>query len=210
MYSLFLYSFLFFFPNLVKAHHPLSGGNMENFADGFFSGVGHPILGLDHLAFIFGVGLISFITQKFYSFTLTFVSGIIVGLISIYFGLYLPFYEIIVSLTLIFLSYVILSTKIINFKGVLFTIFGIFHGWAYGVILVEKPLLNVRVLFGYSLGLFLTQIIIVFLGYHLFKLLKSFKISNFLVVPIFSGIMIGIASVSLFEIFESTIINFSN
>ena len=208
MYSFLLYSFLFFLPGLVYSHHPLNGGIMESFSDGFLSGIGHPILGLDHLAFIFGIGLFSYISQKFYKFSFSFIVGTLVGLISIYFGFYLPFYEIIVSLTLILLSYVIVSKRGIHSKVVLFSTFGIFHGWAYGAILLDKPLLNTNILLGYSLGLFLTQLLIAFLGYQLFKFLKRFKSSNILVTPIFSGIMIGIASVNLFEIFESNIFNF--
>jgi len=210
MHLLVLYFFAFLFPSLVEAHHPLIGGNMENFSDGFLSGVGHPILGLDHLAFIFGIGLISYITQKFYSFAFTFLAGTLLGLVSIYFGLYLPFYEVIVSLTLILLSYVILSRKRVNFKGVLFSTFGIFHGWAYGAILLDEPSFNFNILFGYSLGLFLTQLLIIYLGYQLFKFIKGFKSSSVLVTPIFGGIMIGIASVNLFEIFESLMLNFLN
>ena len=207
MYYLLLYSFLFFLPGLVYSHHPLNGGIMESFNDGFLSGIGHPILGLDHLAFIVGIGLFSYISRKFYKFSFSFILGTLVGLISIRFGLYLPFYEIIVSFTLILLSYVILSNRGIHSKVVLFSIFGIFHGWAYGAILLDKPLLNINILLGYSLGLFLTQLFIAFLGYQLFKFVKRFKSGNALITPIFSGIMIGIASVNLFEIFESNIFN---
>ena len=210
MYYITLYSFLFLFPNLGYSHHPLDGETMQNFNDGFLSGVGHPIFGLDHLVFILGVGLISYISNKFYNFTFTFISGTILGLISITFGLYLPFYEIIISFTLILLSYVILSKKKVIFKEVLFSTFGIFHGWAYGGILLDKPLLNIKVLLGYSVGLFLTQLLIVFLGFQFFKFLKNFRPSNSLVTPIFGGVMIGIAFVNLFEIFESKILNLIN
>ena len=210
MYYIILYLFSFLFPSLVYSHHPLSGENMLNFSDGFFSGIGHPILGLDHLVFILGVGLISYISNKFYNFTFAFIGGTILGLTSIIFGLYLPFYEILIALTLILLSIVILSKKKILFKGVLFITFGVFHGWAYGAILLDKPLQNINIFFGYSLGLFLTQLLIIFLGYHFFKFLKNIKSENVLINPIFGGILIGIASVNLFEIFELKILSIIN
>lgn len=88
--------------------------------------------------------------------------------------------------------------------------FGIFHGWAYCATLLEKLSFNFQVLFGYSFGLFFTQLITVFLGYQLFKFSKRFKSSNFSVTPIFCGIMIGVASVNLLDIFESAFLNFLN
>ena len=80
------------------------------------------------------------------------------------------------------------SRKRIGFKGILFSTFGIFHEWAYGAILLDKPLLNVKVLFGYSLGLFLTQLLIIDLGYQLFKFIKGFKSISGLVTPILLGL----------------------
>lgn len=39
------------------AHHPLNGAPMTTFADGLLSGVGHPVLGFDHLFFVIAVGV---------------------------------------------------------------------------------------------------------------------------------------------------------
>ena len=201
-------SFLFIvliLPKDVFAHHPLNGEIMENFNDGFLSGIGHPILGLDHLLFIIGVGLISFLSKRFLNFSFTFIGGTILGLVSMIWGLYLPFYEIMISFTLLLLGYLILARRQIRYNGSLFTLFGVFHGWAYGAIFSNDIKLNIDVLFGYSLGLLFTQLTIVILGFKLFSYLNRFKSNNFSVVPVFGGIIIGVASVSLFEIFESTI-----
>ena len=206
-------SFLFIvliLPKDVFAHHPLNGEIMENFNDGFLSGIGHPILGLDHLLFIIGVGLISFLSKRFLNFSFTFISGTILGLVSMICGLYLPFYEIMISFTLLLLSYLILARRQIRHNGLLFTLFGVFHGWAYGAIFSNDIKLNIDVLFGYSLGLLFTQLTIVILGFKLFSYLNRFKSNNFSVVPVFGGIIIGVASVSLFEIFESSILYIFN
>ena len=203
-------SFLFIvliLPKDVFAHHPLNGEIMENFNDGFLSGIGHPILGLDHLLFIIGVGLISFLSKRFLNFSFTFIGGTILGLVSMIWGLYLPFYEIMISFTLLLLGYLILATRQIRYDGLLFTLFGVFHGWAYGAIFSNDVKLNIDVLFGYSLGLLFTQLTIVILGFKLFSYLNRFKSNNFSVVPVFGGIIIGVASVSLFEIFESSILS---
>jgi len=34
------------------AHHPLAGMSLQTFAHGILSGVGHPLLGFDHLFFV--------------------------------------------------------------------------------------------------------------------------------------------------------------
>ena len=41
------------------AHHPLGGRIPGNFFEGFMSGLAHPVIGLDHLAFIVAVGFLS-------------------------------------------------------------------------------------------------------------------------------------------------------
>ena len=210
MNSFIVYFLFLIFPSLVYSHHPLNGGMMEDFSDGFLSGIGHPILGLDHLIFILGVGLISYLSKKLFNFSFSFIGGTFLGMFSIIFGLYLPFYEIIVSLTLLLLGYLILIKHQANSKGFIFLLFGIFHGWAYGSILLELPQIDLNVVFGYSTGLLITQILIVFLGYQFFKYVIGFKFKTNLVVPIFSGILVGIASTKLFEIFESGIINILN
>ena len=207
MYYLFIFLY-FFFPSLVLAHHPLAGGPMLNFSDGFLSGIGHPILGLDHLAFIFGIGLISYLSRNLLNYSVTFIGGTLVGLFSIIFGFFLPFYELIISFTLLILGYFIISKNNNRFKKLIFSIFGIFHGWAYGAILSNEVKLNIDVVLGYSLGLLITQLFIIFLGFSLIKNLYNFRFNNFSIIPVFSGVIVGIAVVNLFEIIESGILNF--
>ena len=68
MFTLFFLVILLILPKIVFAHHPLNGVMMENFNDGFLSGIGHPILGLDHLTFIIGIGLISYLSSRFFNY----------------------------------------------------------------------------------------------------------------------------------------------
>ncbi|WP_230533656.1 HupE/UreJ family protein [Microvirga roseola] len=41
------------------AHHPMGGVTPTTFFQGLLSGLGHPVIGLDHLAALIGVGLVS-------------------------------------------------------------------------------------------------------------------------------------------------------
>ena len=43
----------------MLAHHPLGGRLPSNFFEGFMSGVGHPVLGPDHFAFVVTAGLLA-------------------------------------------------------------------------------------------------------------------------------------------------------
>ena len=51
-------------PTLALAHHPLGGMPMETFAQGVLSGVGHPILGFDHLFFVALIGVAALYTGR--------------------------------------------------------------------------------------------------------------------------------------------------
>nr|MDJ0600449.1 HupE/UreJ family protein [Crocosphaera sp.] len=42
----------------ATAHHPFGGQTPSNFFEGFLSGLGHPIIGLDHFAFILASGFL--------------------------------------------------------------------------------------------------------------------------------------------------------
>src|SRR5687768_10622573 len=40
----------------AHAHHPMGGKTPSTFVEGLLSGFGHPVIGIDHLAFIVAVG----------------------------------------------------------------------------------------------------------------------------------------------------------
>ncbi len=41
------------------AHHPMGGVTPATFADGLLSGLGHPVIGLDHFAAVIAVGALA-------------------------------------------------------------------------------------------------------------------------------------------------------
>ena len=56
-FSLLASSFAFATP--AFAHHMMGGKLPSTFGEGFLSGLGHPVIGLDHLAFIVAAGVIA-------------------------------------------------------------------------------------------------------------------------------------------------------
>ena len=61
------------------AHHPLDGAPMETFAHGLMSGVGHPLLGFDHLFFIAAVGIAAMFTGYRYTAPFGYLAGMTGG-----------------------------------------------------------------------------------------------------------------------------------
>lgn len=51
-------------PAPAFAHHAMGGGTPRTLADGLLSGLAHPIIGIDHLAFLVGAGLLAGMFSK--------------------------------------------------------------------------------------------------------------------------------------------------
>ena len=61
------------------AHHPLGGMTPQTALHGFLSGVGHPVIGFDHLAFVIGIGLIAAFHRARLVMPAAFVGGTVGG-----------------------------------------------------------------------------------------------------------------------------------
>ena len=118
----------------ASAHHLMGGKLPSNFADGILSGVGHPIIGPDHLAFLValgiavGVGRLSLITP--FLFLLAMACGVAAHVAAIN----IPAAELIVSVSVLAAGVLIALDWSIpsGAWAALFSIAGFFHGYAYG------------------------------------------------------------------------------
>ena len=129
---------LSFMASPALAHHPMGGVTPSNFMEGFLSGIGHPIIGVDHLAFIIAVGLAAaFTTQRFLS-PLAFIAATLAGCLLIVSGVALPFAEIVITGSVVLLGALVLSGRKVSsgFYIAVFAVAGLFHGWAYGEAIV--------------------------------------------------------------------------
>ena len=61
------------------AHHVMGGGLPSTAWQGLLSGLGHPIIGIDHLAFIVAIGLMSDLVARIVLLPLLFVLGTVLG-----------------------------------------------------------------------------------------------------------------------------------
>ena len=120
--------------NAALAHHPMGGQLPQTFAEGLLSGIGHPIIGVDHLAFVVAVGIAAALSGRLWGLTLPFVAGTFAGCLVHLAGVTLPVAELVIAATVLLLGAIIATNRELPalMLAVLFAGAGLFHGWAYG------------------------------------------------------------------------------
>ena len=119
------------------AHHPMGGVTPFDFQTGLLSGIGHPILGVDHLAFVLAMGFAAAFTARPLLSPLAFIVATAVGTLIHVNGVVLPLPELVISGSVVLLGAMVLSGR--SFGGAYLALFaaaGVFHGWAYGEAIV--------------------------------------------------------------------------
>ncbi len=148
------------FATPALAHHPLAGAPMETFAHGVFSGIGHPILGFDHMFFIIAVGVAAALVGRLSTAPLGYLAGMLGGVALVTAGVALPAVEVMIAASLVVLGGLIASGASLRAMPVmaLFAAAGLFHGWAFGGTIVgQEGGMGASVLAGYLLGLVAVQ-----------------------------------------------------
>ena len=116
------------------AHHPMSGATPSTLSQGLLSGIGHPIIGLDHLAFVIAVGVAAVALGSRFVLPLFFVIATLLGTGLHVMAVDLPAIELAISLSVLGVGSLLMlsiSAPIALFAA-LFAVAGLFHGHAYG------------------------------------------------------------------------------
>ena len=138
------------------AHHVMDGRTAATFGEGILSGLGHPIIGLDHFAAVVAVGCLAAVHPAAVALVVAFVVAMIAGVALHLHGAIVPGAEILVALTVIALGALMLWRRKMSTGAalVLFALVGLVHGYALGEsIYGAEP----TPLYGYLLGLALIQ-----------------------------------------------------
>lgn len=116
------------------AHHPGGGMMPTTMTEGLLSGVGHPIIGLDHLAFVVAVGIAAVLIGRRFVAPLFFIIATLVGTGLHLASVNLPFAEVVIALSVALIGFVVLSGRALPLAALaaLFSVAGLFHGFAYG------------------------------------------------------------------------------
>jgi len=116
------------------AHHGMGKSTPSSFFEGFVSGLAHPVIGLDHLAFVVAIGLISVGRARGAFIPVAFLIAAMAGTGVHLLEFDLPAAEIAVAISVIAGGLLLLSKKGVNLSvlAALATLAGLFHGYAYG------------------------------------------------------------------------------
>ena len=183
--------------NPSLAHHVMDGEIPHTFLHGLLSGLGHPIIGLDHLAFVLAVGLICYFHQNRYLLPLAFLTGTLGGIVLQLTSFKLYLVEPAISMSVVLLGILAIRAKRLPTQVIVysFALAGIFHGYAYGstIIGAEVPPLT-----AYMIGLLAIQYAI---SGMVIKLLEQLSDANASETPIrvIGSIVLGIGLVFTIE-----------
>jgi urease accessory protein len=142
----------------ASAHHALGGTTPSNGWEGLLSGLAHPVLGLDHLAFVVAAGLIAALHRRGVFIPIAFVAASLIGTGVHRLALDLPAPELGISVSVLLMGALLFaSPQRLPIVLLLASAAGIFHGYAYGESIVGAEMTP---LWAYLLGLALVQLVI--------------------------------------------------
>ena len=122
-------------PLPAAAHHPMDGAMPQTLWQGFASGIGHPVIGLDHLAFLLAAGVLAAALPR--SQALRAVAGFLAagmaGLALHMAGIGIGMTEALVAASVLLAGLALLIAKRVSASALLlgFALAGLFHGHAF-------------------------------------------------------------------------------
>ena len=121
------------------AHHPMGGETPQSLAQGLLSGLAHPVIGIDHLAFVVLVGLAAGAAGRVVAGPLAFVLATGAGTLVQLGGIGLPLAELVIAGSVVLLGAPLFLGRQVSGVPALagFAFAGLFHGWAYGETVLE-------------------------------------------------------------------------
>jgi urease accessory protein len=145
----------------AAAHHAMGGVTPSTFMEGFLSGIGHPVIGIDHLAFIIAIGLAAGFVGSGSGIGIIagFIAASSLGVLAHVIELNVPLVEPIVAVSVI-IAGAALAIGVTAARGgwlLLAIIAGLFHGYAFGETIVgaERSVIG-----AYLIGLAIVEAVI--------------------------------------------------
>ncbi len=138
------------------AHHVMEGKTPATFAEGLLSGLGHPIIGLDHLAFLIAVGIAVGAGRLNLALPVAFVAAMGLGVAARVSGIAVSGAEFVVGLSVLLTGFLIARGRPLAAVvwSLLFAIAGLFHGYAFGEAIIGS---ETAPLAAYLIGLAVIQ-----------------------------------------------------
>jgi urease accessory protein len=133
--NIFALSLMALLPLPAAAHHPMDGAMPETLWQGFASGIGHPVIGLDHLAFLLAAGVLAAALPRGDAFRAMagFLAAGMVGLTLHMAGIGLGVTEALVATSVLLTGLALLVAKRVSAPALRagFALAGLCHGHAF-------------------------------------------------------------------------------
>ena len=157
-----------FIASSANAHHFMGGDIPRSGSEGFLSGFAHPIIGLDHLAFIIAIGFLSAVVRPGLFLALAFVVAAMAGTAIHLVGLAIPGVELTISASILLFGILLAAKRAPSDWLVisLATVVGIVHGYAYGEAIFGAEM---RPLVAYLIGFTCVQMVVATAAYGVGK-----------------------------------------
>ncbi len=116
------------------AHHLMGGRTPSTFAEGLLSGLGHPVIGIDHLAFLAAVGVAVGVARLNLLMPVLFVAASAVGVALHVRGVDIPGADVMVAASVILAGLLVAHGAVSSAAlwATLFAAGGLVHGYAFG------------------------------------------------------------------------------
>jgi urease accessory protein len=116
------------------AHHVMGGRQATTFAEGLLSGLGHPVIGVDHFAAVVAIGCLASAQRSGAVSVIGYIVAMMCGVALHLMGTTVPAAELLVALTVLGLGAIVIWRRGLPAGAVLtlFAIVGLIHGYALG------------------------------------------------------------------------------
>jgi urease accessory protein len=120
-------------PAAAWAHHFMDDALPKTFMEGLLSGLGHPLIGVDHAAFIVASGFFLALVDRGLVGVLALIGGTIVGAAMHLLGIDVPGGEVGIALSVILIGVLVIARRRIELTWMVagLAVAGVLHGHAY-------------------------------------------------------------------------------
>ena len=184
---------------LHMVHHVTGGEAPANVLGGFLSGIAHPVIGPDHLAFILAVGLIAAAFARGSIFPLVFLGASLAGCVIHLMGVTVVGGEVAVAVSVVGAGAFLIANKKVRplLLAVGFGLAGAFHGYAYGESMVG---IEPAPLGAYLLGLVVIQYVVAMGAFAAARRLDGRFLSGRVVAMRAAGVTVAVTGIVAFAL----------
>jgi urease accessory protein len=161
----------------AMAHHAMGGKTPSNFFEGFLSGLAHPLIGVDHFAFVVAIALLAAAKRQGIVMPIAFILSAMLGTGLHLTGLSLPGIELLIAGSILIVGILLTRKDDLNRTAAfgLSAIAGVCHGYAYGEAIFGAQMTP---MLAYLLGFTCIQLAVVMIVFKLGKrLLEQSQVS---------------------------------